>query len=143
MRNSIKIIILLCFIFLSIKYNYASSIDSSSESVLIIDDNEIYDRAEVMPSFPGGKDGIIKFLGKNIKYPKHARENGIEGKVVVKFYIDKDGNIKNPLVLNDVDESLKKEALRVINLMPKWLPALQGGKPVNCYFTLPVTFKLA
>lgn len=108
-----------------------------------IKEPEIFERAEVMPTFPGGTESLMKFLFQNIKYPKYARENGLEGKVIIKFYVDKEGNIREAEVLNDVDNSLKKEALRIISIMPKWNPALQRGKPVNCYYVLPVTFKLA
>lgn len=100
------------------------------------------DIAEVMPSFPGGDVELIKWLSKNIKYPAIAEENGVQGRVMVKFAVDKDGSIYDPKVLRSVDPSLDKEALRVIRAMPRWIPAKINGQPVAVYFTLPVTFQL-
>jgi protein TonB len=104
---------------------------------------EIFDRAEVMPGYPGGVPELMKFLQKNIRYPSLARENGLEGKVIVKFYIDTDGTVKDPVVLKDgVGGGCGDEAIRVVKAMPKWTPGSQRGKAVKVYYTLPVTFKL-
>jgi protein TonB len=104
---------------------------------------EIFDRAEVMPSYPGGVPELMKFLQKNIRYPSLARENGLEGRVIVKFYIDRDGTVRDPVVLKDnVGGGCGDEAIRVVKSMPKWSPGSQRGKPVKVYYTLPVTFKL-
>lgn len=104
---------------------------------------EIFDRAEVMPGYPGGVPELMKFLQKNIRYPSLARENGLEGKVIVKFYIDTDGTVRDPLVLKDgVGGGCGDEAVRVVKAMPKWTPGSQRGKTVKVYYTLPVTFKL-
>jgi protein TonB len=105
---------------------------------------EIFDRAEVQPSYPGGAAAMMKYLANNIRYPSLARENNLEGKVVVKFTVDKDGSIKDPVVLKDgVGGGCADEAIRVIKTMPKWTPGLQRGNPVKVYFTLPVSFKLS
>ena len=104
---------------------------------------EIFDRAEVMPAYPGGVPELMKFLQKNIRYPSLARENGLEGKVIVKFYVDTDGTVREPLVLKDgVGGGCGDESIRVIKSMPKWTPGSQRGKAVKVYYTLPVTFKL-
>jgi protein TonB len=104
---------------------------------------EIFDRAEVMPGYPGGVPELMKFLQKNIRYPSLARENGLEGKVIVKFYVDTDGTVREPTVLKDgVGGGCGDEAIRVVKAMPKWTPGSQRGKPVKVYYTLPVTFKL-
>lgn len=104
---------------------------------------EIFDRAEVMPSYPGGQSAMLKYLSNNIRYPSLARENGLEGKVVVKFTVDKDGSIKDPIILKDgVGGGCADEAIRVIKSMPKWSPGLQRGNPVKVYYILPVSFKL-
>ncbi|MDB5228808.1 MAG: TonB family protein [Bacteroidota bacterium] len=104
---------------------------------------EIFDRAEVMPSYPGGVPELMKFLQKNIRYPSLARENGLEGKVIVKFYVDTDGTVREPVVLKDgVGGGCGDEAIRVIRSMPKWTPGSQRGKTVKVFYTLPVTFKL-
>ncbi|MCB0508624.1 MAG: TonB family protein [Chitinophagales bacterium] len=105
---------------------------------------EIFDRAEVMPGYPGGPVEMMKFLSKNIKYPSLARENNLEGKVIIKFYVDTDGSVKDPKVLKDgVGGGCADEAVRVVNSMPKWTPGTQRGKKVKVYYILPVTFKLA
>ena len=104
---------------------------------------QIFERAEVMPAYPGGPAEMMKFLGKNIKYPSLARENGLEGKVIVKFYVDTDGSVRNPEVLKDgVGAGAADEAIRVVKAMPKWTPGTQRGKNVKVYYVLPVTFKL-
>jgi protein TonB len=85
----------------------------------------------------------MKFLQKNIRYPNLARENGLEGKVIVKFYVDTDGTVREPVVLKDgVGGGCGDEAMRVVKSMPKWTPGSQRGKTVKVYYTLPVTFKL-
>lgn len=104
---------------------------------------EIFDRAEVMPTYPGGPAAMLKYLANNIRYPSLARENGLEGKVTVKFTVDKDGSIKDPIILKDgVGGGCADEAIRVIKTMPKWSPGLQRGNPVKVYYILPVSFKL-
>ena len=95
-----------------------------------------------MPEFQGGMQECMKFLGKNIKYPPQAMENEIQGRVIVTFVIMKDGSITNAEVVRGVDPLLDKEALRVVNLMPKWKPGKQRGKAVNVKYTIPVTFRL-
>jgi protein TonB len=84
----------------------------------------------------------MKFLGKNIKYPTISQENGVSGKVIVQFVVNKDGSVVDPVVVRSVDPYLDKEALRVINTMPKWKPGKQRGKPVRVRYTVPVTFRL-
>jgi len=92
--------------------------------------------------FPGGNEALMKWLSKNLKYPASAQENGIQGRVLVQFVVNKDGSIVEPKVLRSVDPALDKEALRVVSTMPKWQPGKQRGKTVRVRFTLPVTFRL-
>ena len=103
---------------------------------------EIFMVVEEMPEFPGGMAECLKFLGKNIKYPTISQENGVQGKVIVQFVVNKDGSIVDPVVVRSVDPYLDKEALRVIKTMPKWKPGKQRGKAVRVKYTVPVTFKL-
>lgn len=98
--------------------------------------------AEKMPSFPGGDAALLQYLGKNIKYPTVSQETGAQGRVIVQFVVDKDGTITNPVVVKSVDAYLDKEALRVINTMPKWTPGKQRNQPVRVKYTLPVMFRL-
>ena len=98
---------------------------------------------ESMPEFPGGPQAMYKFLGENIKYPVIAQENGIQGRVVCQFTVNKDGSLVDiEVVRSGGDASLDKEAVRVIKSMPKWTAGKQRGKPVRVKYTLPVNFKL-
>ena len=102
----------------------------------------IHIRVEKMPEFPGGQDALNRFLVRNIKYPLLAQENGIQGRVVCQFVVNSDGSIVDISVVRGVEESLDKEAIRVIKSMPKWTPGRQGGKSVRVKYTLPIRFQL-
>ena len=106
------------------------------------EEQQIFQIVEEMPEFPGGMGECLKFLMKNAKYPTISQENGVQGKVSVKFVIEKDGSIADPVVVRGVDPYLDKEALRVVKSMPKWKPGKQRGKPVRVSYTVPVIFKL-
>jgi protein TonB len=95
-----------------------------------------------MPEFPGGTQALMKYLGESIKYPVIAQENGIQGRVICQFVVNKDGSIVDIEVVRSVDPSLDKEAVRVIKSMPKWTAGRQRGKPVRVKYTLPVNFRL-
>ena len=103
---------------------------------------EIFVVVEKQPEFPGGTTALMKFLGDNIKYPIIAQENGIQGRVITNFVVERDGSISDVQVVRGQDPSLDKEAVRVIKTMPKWTPGQQRGKPVRVRFTLPVVFRL-
>lgn len=105
-------------------------------------ETEIRDYAEVMPAYPGGVRALNTFLSKSIKYPTISQEIGSQGRVIVQFVVDTDGSISNAQVVKGIDPHLDKEALRVINLMPKWTPGRQAGKAVRVKYTVPVFFKL-
>lgn len=103
---------------------------------------QIFTVVEEMPEFPGGQGELLKYLGHSIRYPVIAQENGIQGRVICAFVVNRDGSIVDAEVLRGVDPSLDKEALRVINSMPKWKPGKQRGKPVRVKYTVPVVFRL-
>ena len=105
-------------------------------------EQQIFTVVETMPEFRGGMGALMQYLAKSIKYPVIAQENGIQGRVTCTFVINKDGSIVDAQVLRGIDPSLDKEALRVINAMPKWSPGKQRGKPVRVKYTVPVTFRL-
>ncbi len=107
-----------------------------------VEEQQIFQVVEEMPEFPGGMAECMKFLAKNIKYPTIAQENGVQGRVIVQFVVNKDGTIVDPVVVRSVDPYLDKEALRVIKAMPKWKPGKQRGKAVRVKYTVPVTFRL-
>lgn len=108
-----------------------------------VEEQEIFEVVEQMPEFPnGGMAGLMQFLSKNIKYPTIAQENGTQGRVTVQFVVNADGSIVDAKVIRGVDPYLDKEALRVINSMPKWKPGMQRGKAVRVKYTVPVMFRL-
>ena len=104
--------------------------------------DEIFVVVENQPEFPGGNTAMMKFLGDNIKYPVIAQENGIQGRVICNFVVEKDGSITDVQVVRGVDPSLDREAMRVIQQMPRWKPGKQRGQAVRVRFTLPVVFRL-
>ena len=105
-------------------------------------EEEIFVAVEQPAEFPGGQAALMKWLSQNIRYPEAAQQNDIQGRVVVKFVVEKDGSVKNAEIVRGVDKDLDREALRVVNKMPKWQPGKNNGVAVRSYFNLPVTFKL-
>ncbi|MFV0555381.1 MAG: energy transducer TonB [Mangrovibacterium sp.] len=105
-------------------------------------DSEIFIVVEQMPEFPGGVNAMRAYLAKNVKYPVVALENGLQGTVYISFVVNQDGSIVDVTVLRGVDSSLDKEAVRVVQSMPKWKPGKQGGKPVRVSYQVPISFKL-
>ena len=105
-------------------------------------EEEIFVFVEENPVFPNGEENMYKYLGSNIKYPKDALENGIQGTVVVKFVVEKDGTISNVKAIRKIGGGCDEEAVRVVKRMPRWKPGKQRGKPVRTEFTLPIQFKL-
>ncbi len=106
------------------------------------EETKVFDVVEQMPSFPGGPSALMQYLNSNIKYPVVAEENGVQGRVVCTFVVEKDGSITDVRVVKSVDPSLDKEATRVVKGMPKWIPGKQNGSAVRVKYTVPVTFRL-
>ena len=135
-------------------------------------DDPIFDLVEELPHFPGGDVKLMEFISQNIKYPKIATENGVQGRVIVRFIVEKDGSLTNPEVLatspgigeaipievisyktekerqdaenhNAGVQALRDEAIRVVKAMPKWIPGKQSGKVVRCRYSIPVTYRLS
>ena len=107
------------------------------------DEQVVFVVVETMPEFPGGTQALFKYLSENVKYPVIAQENGIQGRVICQFTVNKDGSIVDvEVVRSGGDASLDKEAVRVIKSMPKWSPGKQRGKAVRVKYTVPVNFKL-
>ena len=127
-----------------------------------VEQGKVFDVVEQMPEFDGaeisvidsttgetktleiekGDKGLMDYLKYTVKYPVVAEENGIQGRVICIFVVEKDGTVSNVKVIKSVDPSLDKEALRVLKSMPKWKPGKQNGKPVRVQYTVPVTFRL-
>lgn len=106
------------------------------------EETKVFDVVEQMPSFPGGDAALMQYLSSHIKYPAIAEENGVQGRVIVTFVVERDGSITDVKVLKSADPSLDKEAVRVTKSMPKWIPGKQNGSSVRVKYTLPVTFRL-
>lgn len=105
-------------------------------------EEEIFVAVEQPAEFPGGQAALMKWLSQNIRYPEAAQQNDIQGRVIVKFVVEKDGSIGQTSIVKGVDKDLDREALRVVKKMPKWQPGKNNGVAVRSYFNLPVTFKL-
>ncbi len=106
------------------------------------EENKVFDVVEQMPSYPGGNGALMQYLSSHIKYPVIAEENGIQGRVICTFVVERDGSITDVRIAKSVDPSLDKEAMRVVSSMPKWIPGKQNGSAVRVKYTLPVTFRL-
>ena len=102
----------------------------------------IYDIVEQQPEFPGGYGALTQWIDDNLKYPVEAAMDGIEGRVIVQFIIRPTGKVVDAKVVRGIAPSLDKEALRLINIMPNWIPGRQKGKAVNVRYTTWITFKL-
>ena len=105
-------------------------------------DEEIFMKVEEMPEFPGGYEGLAKYLSDSITYPAIAKEYNIQGKVYVQFVVEKNGKVSNVKVVRGVDKNLDKEAVRVVKSFPDWKAGKQRGKAVRVYFTVPINFQL-
>ena len=106
------------------------------------EENKVFEIVEQMPMFPGGDAALMDYLRSNTHYPTVAAENGVQGRVVVGFVVERDGSITDVKVIRGVDPSLDKEATRVVKSMPKWNPGKQNGSAVRVKFQVPVTFRL-
>ena len=102
----------------------------------------IFRHVEQMPEFPGGEAALMRFINENLRYPVAAIENGIQGRVTVQFIVKEDGSVGDVKVVRGVDPTLDEEAVRVCKALPKFIPGIQDGIPVNVWFTLPIFFRL-
>jgi TonB family protein len=129
----------------------APSSDSDKKVVAVVDipkvketpqEKVIFQVVEEMPEFPGGMAEAMKFLAKNIKYPVAAQQAKIEGRVIVQFVIERDGSVSDVKVMRGVNPELDAEAIRVVSMMPNWIPGKQRGKAVAVKYTMPIMFRL-
>jgi len=139
---SILFTFLLSCMFLDVNGQSIPSSGDSNSFQNHSDPNAIYKTVEQKPEFPGGQDKLFKFLASNIEYPKNAKKNNIVGRVVAQFVVTKSGVINNIQITRSLSPECDAEVIRVIKAMPTWKPGTQSGKPVNVYYTLPVSFKL-
>ena len=120
----------------------ATDASLTSKATTEADDAKVYLAPQVIPEFPGGIKALMSWLGENIHYPAAMVADNIEGRVIVQFVVEKDGKVSNPRLVKGVCPAADEEALRVVGEMPAWIPGREGGKPVACQFTLPISFKL-
>lgn len=104
--------------------------------------DEPFEVVEEQPEYPGGQAAFVKFLQNNLRYPERAQDEGIQGRVMVRFIVERDGSVSAVEVARSVDPDLDKEAVRVIKALPKWKPGRQQGKAVRTRYMLPVVFSL-
>lgn len=108
----------------------------------VVEETKIFTVVEQMPMYPGGDAALMGYLRDNIKYPTVAAENGVQGRVVVGFVVERDGSITDVKILRGVDPSLDREAMRVVKSMPRWNPGKQNGSAVRVKYQVPVSFRL-
>ena len=125
-----------------------SAAPSDDVEVVVVDmypeahDSDAFDVVEKMPEYPGGIEAFMKFLSENVHYPEAASKAGIQGRVLVEFIVEKDGSISNTHVIQNVNEYLDAEAVRVVGAMPKWTPGMHEGKAVRVKYAVPISFRL-
>lgn len=139
-NNSMKVFFAFLCLLLSSMTVVAQNEGSYGTDTLTGAHYDYYRIVEVAPEFPGGTVELMKFLRKNTHYPKEAKKNNIKGIVYASFVIDETGKVSNTRILRGLGYGCDEEALRIIGLMPKWIPAQTKGKPVKCEFNLPIRF---
>ncbi len=120
----------------------AATMNGDDGFFLFPKNKRVYTLAETMPQFPGGMEAMMEFVKNNVKYPVDAIGKKIQGRVVVSLVVKKDGSIDNVKLVRSIYPSLDEEAIRVIKMMPKWIPGTQKGKAVNVKYCVPVSFRL-
>lgn len=120
-----------------------ASLQNTSRERIAPDREGVYNRAEIMPSYPGGENELRKFIENNIEYPQRAMDNEVEGTVKVFFSVDEQGKIYTPTIISQkIGYGLEEEAMRVIAMMPKWNPGQIKGRNVKTKFSIPITYQI-
>ena len=110
---------------------------------LLANDTVVYKSADVPPAFKGGDAELNRYLSRNIKYPKEARDNNIKGRVTIGFIVEKDGTLTNVKLVRGIGGGCDEEAVRAMSVSPKWNPGLNSGKPVRVRYSIPVAYALS
>ena len=121
----------------------SASINNSLSSSRAGEEEIIYNTVDEQPQFPGGETACMKWLAENVQYPTICMEQGIQGRVIATFVVNKDGSIVDIEIVRSPDSNLSKETERVLKMMPPWKPGRKDGKPVRVKYSLPVTFRLS
>lgn len=119
-----------------------SSNDKVTEIRIVADNDSVVATPDTLPEYRGGEEALVQFLGSNLTYPAECAENDVQGKVLVRFVVTKDGKVDEVTVKTSVHPLLDAEAVRVVSLLNDWIPGKYNGKTVNTYYTLPISFKL-
>lgn len=125
-----------------------TSQDQMKKDVIVVEEpvkvepEKIFDAVEQMPTFPGGDAALYKFIGDNLVYPVQAAEEGVSGRVTIRFVVERDGTVSQVTVARGKHSALDKEAKRVVSKLPKFIPGKQNGQTVRVFYTLPINFKL-
>ena len=133
--------VLVMFLFANCELKAQDTINSEEEWYELEEECCIH-WIEIEPEFPGGNDSLNAFIKQNLQYPKSAKEQGVEGTVFVRFVVETDGSVTVFRINQDVNEELAAEAIRLVNMLPKWKPGYLGPTPVRVGYTLPIVFKL-
>ena len=120
----------------------SAAVDGSTVDVDSVDVDKIYYSVDQPPEYPGGMQAMLQFISENLRYPEEQLEEGIQGRVIIKFYVDTLGRVCNPAVDRGKDSALDKEALRVVGMFPDYTPGMINGRRVNTWVRLPIVFKL-
>lgn len=120
-----------------------SFLTANAQKTVVSEKNQkVYDTVDQLPEFPGGMPALMEYLMNNVKYPKDAEKQKVEGRVLVQFVVETDGSISDVKVAKEVFPSLDAEGIRVVQAMPKWTPGKHKGKFVRVQYTLPIVFSL-
>jgi TonB family protein len=130
---------LLNFCLIGMLFGFSTGLMAQSP---VITEDKPMSSVDQMPQYPGGEEALMKFIKNNLHYPKDAVEKGIEGRVTIRLVISSTGEVKDVTVLRGLDPSCDAEALRVIKMMPTWIPGKQSGKAIPVYYTLPIVYKM-
>ncbi len=136
------VILVVCLVMASLTVSASGNGSAGDVCGAAGDYDEVFVSVEKMPLFPGGEAALMTYIRDNITYPSTAADKNIQGKVVVQFVVDTAGQVGDVKVLRSVDADLDREAVRVVQTLPKFIPGTRLGKPVNVWYTLPVNFKL-
>jgi protein TonB len=139
--NKVLTVLFICFSLILPAQDNKKKDTNDIHSVSDVDE-QVMTYVEQMPEFPGGQGELLKYLSSNIIYPKSAIDSGIQGKVLLKFVVKKDGSISDVEIVKGVNSAIDREAIRVVSAMPRWKPGKQNGSAVNVAYMVPIKFNL-
>lgn len=122
--------------------NYNGQAQTSQQECCLGEEEKPYVHVEQMPEFPGGLQALLQHISNELKYPETAKDNGIEGMVVVQFVVKADGTVGDVKVTRSLDPDCNKEAVRLVRSLPRWTPGRHNGRAVTVYYTLPIRFRI-